>query len=383
VPEEGLVVGVVRETAPGERRVALTPDGVGRLRALGVRVAVEKGAGVQALLPDEAYREAGAELVTAKKARQADVTVRVGAPEDKELAALSPGHVEVGLLNPLSRPDLARRLADAKVTALSLDLLPRTVSRAQAMDVLSSQANVAGYQSVLVAAEAYDGYFPMLTTAAGTTRPCALLVIGAGVAGLQALATARRLGAVVTGSDVREAARADVLSTGASFLDLGSVSAAGSGGYARSLTEDEQAAQSEALADTIGKFDVVITTAQVPGRRPPLLVDGMALARLKPGSVVVDLASGPLGGNVAGSVPDTTTVTPGGVIVLGAGNLPSRAPRASSTAFSRNVCALLASVVKDGRLALDPDDEVHAGVLVTQGGDVVHPKVLELLAGPR
>jgi len=377
VPEEGLVVGVVRETAPGERRVALTPDGVGRLRALGVRVAVEKGAGERALLPDDAYREAGAELVTAKKARQADVTVRVGAPDDKDLSGVRPGHVEVGLLNPLSRPELAQRLADAKVTAISLDLLPRTVSRAQAMDVLSSQANVAGYQSVLVAAQAYDGYFPMLTTAAGTTRPCALLVIGAGVAGLQALATARRLGAVVTGSDVREAARADVLSTGASFLDLGSVSAAGTGGYARALTDEERAAQGSALADAIGKFDVIITTAQVPGRRPPLLVGEEALARLKQGSVVVDLGSGPLGGNVAGSVEDTTTVTKGGVIVIGAGSLPSQAPRAASTAFSRNVCALLASVLKEGQVVLDPEDEVHAGVLVTQGGEVVHPKVLE------
>jgi NAD(P) transhydrogenase subunit alpha len=202
-------------------------------------------------------------------------------------------------------------------------------------------------------------------------------VIGAGVAGLQALATARRLGAVVTGSDVREAARADVLSTGASFLDLGSVSAAGTGGYARALTDEERAAQSEALAEAIGKFDVVITTAQVPGSRPPLLVDDTALSRLKPGSVVVDLGSGPLGGNVAGSVPETTTVTKGGVIVIGAGNLPSRAPRASSTAFSRNVCALLATVLKEGQLVLDPDDEVHAGVLVTRDGEIVNPKVLE------
>jgi len=378
VPQEGLVVGVVRETAPAEQRVALTPDGVGRLQALGLRVVVEKGAGARALFPDAAYKEAGADLVTAKRARQADVTVRIGAPEDKEVAALRPGHVEVGLLNPLSRPELARRLADAKVTAVSLELLPRTVSRAQAMDVLSSQANVAGYQSVLVAASAYDGYFPMLTTAAGTTRPASLLVIGAGVAGLQALATARRLGAVVTGSDVREAARADVLSTGASFLDLGSVSASGTGGYARDLTDDERAQQGDALADAIGKFDIIITTAQVPGRRPPLLVDEAALSRLKPGSVVVDLGSGPLGGNVAGSVPDTRTVTSGGVVVIGAGNLPSHAPRASSTAFSRNVCALMAALLKDGQLAVDLEDEVHAGVLVTHDGAVVHPRVLEL-----
>jgi NAD(P) transhydrogenase subunit alpha len=280
----------------------------------------------------------------------------------------------------LSNPDLVQALAQAKVTALSLDHLPRTLSRAQSMDVLSSQANVAGYQAVLVAASAYDGYFPMLTTAAGTTRPAAVLVLGAGVAGLQALATARRLGAVVTGSDVREAAKGDVLSTGASFLDLGAVSGSGTGGYARELTEDERKAQQQAVAEAIGKFDIVITTAQVPGRRPPLLVDEAALAALKPGSVVVDLAASALGGNVAGSVPDSATTTANGVTVIGAGALPSRAARTASTAFSRNVCSLLGTLVSEGRLTLDPEDEVVAGLLVTQDGQVVHPQVLERLA---
>lgn len=378
--DQALVVGVPRERAPGERRVALTPDGVARVLALGGRVLVEPGAGAEALFPDAAYREAGAD-VTADLAA-ATVTVRVGRPEVEQLRGTAPGHVTIGLLDPMNQPDLVRALADAKVSALSLDQLPRTLSRAQAMDVLSSQANVAGYESVLVAAAAYDGFFPMLTTAAGTTRPAAVLVLGAGVAGLQALATARRLGAVATGSDVREAARADVLSTGAAFLDLGA-QATGAGGYARELSEEERAAQQQRVAEAIGRFDVVITTAQVPGRRPPVLVDEAALAALKPGSVVVDLASGPLGGNVAGSVPDSTVTTANAVTVIGAGSLPSRAPRASSTAFSRNLCSLLAALVVDGRVTLDLEDEVVAGLLVTHDGEVVHPRVREQLEGPR
>jgi NAD(P) transhydrogenase subunit alpha len=380
LPEQETVVGVVRERAPGERRVALTPDGVSRMRALGARVVVEKGAGEEALFPDAAYKEAGAELVTGAALRkQATISLYVGRPDTKEVAGLAPGHVVVGLLDPLNQGDLVRALADAKVTALSLDHLPRTLSRAQAMDVLSSQANVAGYEAVLVAASAYDGFFPMLTTAAGTTRPAAVLVIGAGVAGLQALSTARRLGAVVSGSDVREAAKADVLSTGASFVDLGGVAAGGAGGYARDLTDEERAAQQQAVAASIGKFDVVITTAQVPGRRPPLLVDEAALAALKPGSVVVDLAASALGGNVAGSEPDATVTTKSGVTVIGAGTLPSRAARASSTAFSRNVSALLTTLLPEGRLALDREDEVVAGLLITHEGEVVNPTVLERL----
>jgi NAD(P) transhydrogenase subunit alpha len=380
LPEQETVVGVVRERAPGERRVALTPDGVSRLSALGARVVVEKGAGEEALFPDAAYKEAGAELVTSAALRkQATLTLYVGRPAVKDVAGLAPGHVVVGLLDPLNQGDLVRALADAKVTALSLDHLPRTLSRAQAMDVLSSQANVAGYEAVLVAASAYDGFFPMLTTAAGTTRPAAVLVIGAGVAGLQALSTARRLGAVVSGSDVREAAKGDVLSTGASFVDLGGVAAGGAGGYARDLTDEEKKAQQAAVAAAIGKYDVVITTAQVPGRRPPLLVDEAALAALKPGSVVVDLAASALGGNVAGSEPDATVTTKNGVTVIGAGTLPSRAARASSTAFSRNVSALLATLLPEGRLTLDRDDEVVAGLLITHEGEVVNATVLERL----
>jgi len=374
VPEKELLVGVVRERGPGERRVALTPDGVTRL---GTRVVVEKGAGERALFPDAAYLAVGAEVVTGPELRaRADVTVRIGPPEEADLDGLGQGHVMVGLLDPLHRPELALRLAEAKVTALSLEFLPRTLSRAQSMDVLTSQANVAGYQAVMVAASAYDGFFPMLTTAAGTTRPATLLVLGTGVAGLQALATARRLGAVTSGSDVRDAARSEVTSVGASFLDLGAT-ATGAGGYARDLSEQERQEQQQAVAAAIARFDVVITTAQVPGRRPPLLVDADALASMAPGSVVVDLAASPLGGNVAGSVPDTTRTTDNGVLVIGAGNLPSRAPRAASTAFNRNVCALLATLLRDGKVALDTSDEVLASLLITHEGQVVHPQVLE------
>lgn len=381
--EQGLVVGVFKESAAGERRVALTPDGVGRLRALGLGVLVESGAGAGALYPDEAYTEAGARIVTAAEVRaQADVSLRVGAPATGDLVGIAAGHLLLGLLDPLSHPELVKALADAKVTAVSLDFLPRTLSRAQSMDVLSSQANVAGYKAVLVAADAFDGFFPMLMTAAGTTRPASVLVIGAGVAGLQALSTARRLGAVVTGSDVREAARADVLSTGAKFLDLGDFGAAGADGYARALTDEERQAQQVALAAAIAGFDIVITTAQVPGRRPPLLVDAAALASMRAGSVVIDLASGELGGNVAGSVPDTTTVTGNGVIVVGAGNLPSAMPRTASTAYSRNITSLLASLLKDGQLALDLSDEIQAGVVITHDGGVVQPAVLARLASP-
>jgi NAD(P) transhydrogenase subunit alpha len=303
------------------------------------------------------------------------VVVGVRTPDDGVLAGLSPGQVLIGLLQPAQSPELVTRLCQGRVTAVSLDRIPRTVSRAQSMDVLSSQASVAGYQAVLVAAAAYDGYFPLLTTAAGTNRPARVLVLGAGVAGLQALATARRLGAIVTGSDVRPAARADVLSTGAAYLDLGQ-SAGGGGGYARALDADEQQAQQDALAEAISGFDVVITTAQVPGRRPPLLVPQPALDRLSPGAVVVDLAASELGGNVAGSVPDETVVTVHGVHVIGAGNLPSRAPRAASTAFARNVSSLLAAFVHDGELTVDLTDDVVRAVVVTHQGEVLDPDLI-------
>jgi NAD(P) transhydrogenase subunit alpha len=299
-------------------------------------------------------------------------------------APLREGQLLVGLLQPLLDPALARALADAKVTAVSLDGLPRTLSRAQSMDALSSQANVAGYKAAVLAADLYGGYFPMLMTAAGTVRPASVLVLGAGVAGLQAIGTARRLGAVVTGYDVREAARADIASTGANVLDLAAgtdAAATGEGGYARELTAAEAARQQDAMTAAVARFDVVITTAQVPGRTPPVLVSAAALAAMRPGSVVVDLAASDLGGNVVGSVPERTVVTDGGVTVVGAGNLAAAVPRAASAAYARNVVALLAHLVADGRIVLDQADEITAGVLVTHDGEVVHPAVRALLNG--
>jgi NAD(P) transhydrogenase subunit alpha len=377
-----LTVGVVRQDDVGERRVALVPESVARLAALGLDTVVQEGAGAAAWFPDAEYAAAGATVVPGPAVyERADVVVCVRLPD---AAPLREGQLLVGLLQPLLDPALARALADAKVTAVSLDGLPRTLSRAQSMDALSSQANVAGYKAAVLAADLYGGYFPMLMTAAGTVRPASVLVLGAGVAGLQAIGTARRLGAVVTGYDVREAARADIASTGANVLDLAAgtdAAATGEGGYARELTAAEAARQQDAMTAAVARFDVVITTAQVPGRTPPVLVSAAALAAMRPGSVVVDLAASDLGGNVVGSVPERTVVTDGGVTVVGAGNLAAAVPRAASAAYARNVVALLAHLVADGRIVLDQADEITAGVLVTHDGEVVHPAVRALLNG--
>jgi NAD(P) transhydrogenase subunit alpha len=249
------------------------------------------------------------------------------------------------------------------------------------MDALTSQSSVAGYKAALLAADTYGGFFPLLTTAAGTTKPASVLVLGAGVAGLQAVATARRLGAVVSGFDVRESAQSDLRSVGASVLDVG-VTVSSEGGYARPLTPEEQTRLTAAVADAAAGFDVVITTAQVPGRPPPVLVPAAALARMRPGSVVVDGAAGELGGNVEGSRPGGTVVTPGGVTLIGAGSLASAVPRAASTAYARNVVALVAYLTSGGALAVDLDDEVQAGLVITHGGRVVHPAVRALLEVP-
>ena len=367
-------IGVVRETTGGERRGALTPDGAGRLQKLGLNVLVEAGAGQGAWFDDADYVAAGAAIGSREQVyAESDVIVCVRPPADA--ASARTGAMIVGLLGLLADPALAERYAAAGLTAVSVDLLPRTLSRAQGMDALSSQANVAGYKAMLVAAGAYGGYLPMLMTAAGTTRPAQVLVLGAGVAGLQAIATARRLGAMVTGYDVREAAQADIASTGAAVLDLTATAGTGEGGYARQLSDDEAQAQQNALDAAVGRFDIVITTAQVPGRRPPLLVTAGALDRLRPGSVVVDLAASDLGGNVAGSQPDTTGVTPRGVTVIGAGNLPAGVPQAASTAYARNLCALLPVLLADGAIHIDLGDEIQAGVVVTHDGTIVHPQV--------
>ncbi len=376
-----MKVAVVKESAPGERRVALVPETVPRLTAAGLEVLVEQGAGDAAWFPDSAYAEAGATVVaTADLYAAADVILTVTRPDEAAMGRLRAGQTVVGMLSPLVSPQLARQLADKGVTAVSLDLLPRTLSRAQGMDALSSQANVAGYKAALVAAEAYGRFFPLLITAAGTARPAKLLVLGAGVAGLQAIGTARRLGAQVSGYDVRPASKGEVESLGAAFLELTSVvSAAGEGGYARELTAEERDAQQAELAAHIGRHDVVITTAQVPGRRPPLLVTEDAVAAMAAGSVIVDMGASALGGNVAGSAPGQTVVTPNGVTIIGATNLPATVPTAASNAFSRNISALLLHMTADGALQIDTTDEIQAGVVITRDGEVVQPAVAKLL----
>jgi NAD(P) transhydrogenase subunit alpha len=368
-------VAVIKEAAPWERRVALVPEGVAKLCGAGLEVLTEAGAGDRSWLADEAYAEAGATVLARDELlAAADALLMVGPPDARVTAALRPGQLVIGLLAPLTSPDLVATAAKAGVTAVSLDLLPRTLPRAQPMDALSSQASIAGYKAAVLAAGEFGRFFPLLITAAGTARPAKVLVLGAGVAGLQAIGTARRLGAVVTGYDVRPAARAEVESLGATFLELTSVGpAAGEGGYARELTGEERQAQQDELAGHIGRHDVVITTAQVPGRRPPVLVSADALKEMAAGSVVVDMGASDLGGNVAGSAVDQTIVTENGVTVIGAGRLPSSMPAAASAMYSRNISSLLLYLVKDGELALDLSDDLQAGVVVTRDGSVVHP----------
>lgn len=358
-------VGVLRERAAVERRVALVPEVVAKLTAEGLDVLVEPGAGAEAFFGDDAYLAAGARTAAMEEiVATADVLVAVRRPEPAVLELLRQDQVLLGLLD--ARADRAglETLAGRGVRPLSLDLLPRTLSRAQSMDALSSQASIAGYRAAVVAAEAFQRYFPMMITAAGTARPATVLVLGAGVAGLQAIGTARRLGAQVSGYDVRPAAREEVTSLGAAFLTTSIASAAGEGGYARALTAEETAAQQAELSGQIRKFDVVITTAQVPGGRPPVLVTAETVAAMAPGSVIVDLAASPLGGNVAGSVPDERVLTPGGVTIIGAGTLPSGMASAASAAFARNAMALVKQLVVDGAVVLDTDDEVVQAVWV-------------------
>jgi H+-translocating NAD(P) transhydrogenase subunit alpha len=376
-----MKAGVVKETAPGERRVALVPDAVAKLRGSGIEVLVERGAGEGAWLSDSAYAEAGATIVSAAELyRDADVILTVTRPSADVAGLLRPGQAVIGMLAPLVYTELAAALAAQGVTAISLDRMPRTLTRTQPMDALSSQANVAGYKAALVAAAEFGRFFPLLITAAGTARPAKVLVLGTGVAGLQAIGTARRLGAVVSGYDVRPASKTEVESLGATFIELTTgVSAAGEGGYARELTAEERQAQQDELAGHISRQDVVITTAQVPGRRPPLLVTEDAIKAMAAGSVIVDMGASALGGNVSGSRPGETVVTGNGITIIGADNLPATMPTAASNAYSRNISALLLHMTSDGALAIDTADEIQAGVVVTHDGKIVNEAVSRLL----
>ena len=377
-----MKVGVLKETRPGERRVALVPEVVGKLKAAGVDVVVESGAGVEASFPDEMYVDAGAHIApTADLYEHADVLLKVQKPTEAEAAKLRSGQTLVGLLSPLIDPQLMRKLADRGVTAISLDAIPRTLSRAQSMDVLSSQANIGGYKAVLVAAEAFGRYFPLLTTAAGTAKPANVLILGIGVAGLQAIGTARRLGAVVKAYDVRPETKEQAESLGAQFVTLKTtIDATGAGGYARELTAEERAAQQSELNAFIGTMDVVITTAQVPGRKPPVLVTAAAVRGMKPGSVIVDMAASALGGNCEVSRAGETIQTDNGVTIIAPENLPATLPISASQFYARNVTALLLHLLKEGALDLELTEEITAGVVITYGGQVVQPATAKLLA---
>ena len=379
-----MKVAVVKETAPGERRVALVPEAVTKLRAAGLEVLVEAGAGDGAWLSDDAFTEAGASIATrAELAETADAIVMVGRPDEQAIAGFRQGQAVLGMLAPLGDPGFARRLAETGVTAISLDLIPRTLPRAQQMDALTSQANIAGYKAAVLAADTFGRFFPLLITAAGTARPARVLVLGTGVAGLQAIGTARRLGAVVSAYDVRPETKTEAESLGATFIELKSVGpASGEGGYARALTEEERQAQQDELTGHIARHDVVITTAQVPGRRPPLLVSGDALKAMTAGSVVVDMGASALGGNVVGSQPGETVVTENGVTIVGAANLASAMPAAASAMYARNMSSLLLYLVKDGALAVDLSDDLQRGVVITYEGQVVHPALADAAGGP-
>jgi NAD(P) transhydrogenase subunit alpha len=375
-----MKVAVPKETAVGERRVALTPEAAAALIKAGMEIHVEAGAGDGAFHPDAAYEKSGARIVTDPGALYgADVVVKVQKPTAAEVERLGDGKVLVALLQALSSPDLVQQLAARRVTSFGMEGIPR-ISRAQKMDALSSQANISGYKAVLIAAESLPKFFPMAMTAAGTVFAARVLVIGAGVAGLQAIATARRLGAQVWGYDVRAVVREQVESLGAKFLafDLGIADAEDKGGYAKALTPEQSRKQQEMLAEKTKDFDVVITTALVPGRTAPRLVNQETVAGMRPGSVIVDLAA-EAGGNCELTEPDKVVVRHG-ITIHGPTNLPSTMPVHASQLYARNVSELLREFVKDGKLALDFNDELIQGACVTHGGEVVNEAVKSAIA---
>jgi NAD(P) transhydrogenase subunit alpha len=370
-------VGVPKETAAGERRVALVPEVIKKMAAKGFEVVVEPGAGADAMLSDERYEDAGATI--SDDVWSADVVAKVAAPNDDEVAKLGDSTILVGFLGPLTNAHTTQALADAGATSFAMEAIPR-ISRAQAMDALSSQSNVAGYKSVLLATQHLGRFLPMMMTAAGTVPPARVLVLGAGVAGLQAIATARRLGAQVTGYDVRAAVAEQVQSLGAAFLELeAGKGAEGEGGYARELTDEEKQAQQEELADKIATFDVVITTALVPGRRAPILVTKRSVEQMKAGSVIVDLA-GESGGNCELTEPGEVTVKHD-VTIVSPLNLPASMPEHASALYARNVQSLLELLVDDdGELHLNFDDEIVKGACITRDGEIVHPGAQKAVA---
>jgi H+-translocating NAD(P) transhydrogenase subunit alpha len=375
-------VAVPKELASGEARVALTPEVIPRMVKAGYEVVVEAGAGAASRYPDAAYTQAGAKLEPDHRTllAGADVVVKVQIPTVDETAAMRPGTVVVALMNANRNLDQVAKMRDQKVTSFALELLPR-ITRAQSMDVLSSQATVAGYRAALIGADLCPKFLPMLTTAAGTVRPARVLILGAGVAGLMAIATAKRLGAIVEAYDVRRAAGEQVRSLGAKFLEL-QINAEGTGGYARELTDDEKKQEAEMVAKAVAEADIVITTANVPGRRAPLLVKKEMVARMRPGSVIIDLAA-ESGGNVELTKPGET-VSLNDVRIVGPLNLPSQLPYHASQMFAKNLEAFLKLLVDpNGALITDYKDEILAASLLTRNGEVLHAPTRDALAGAK
>ncbi|RBP98647.1 NAD(P) transhydrogenase subunit alpha [Bifidobacterium aemilianum] len=373
--EGGVRFGVLDETSRMESRVALTPDMATRLAKLGVTCMVQEGAGVAASYRDEDYRKAGAQVCARQEILdQIDALGFIDRPSSELIKAIRPGTWVLGMLASLTDPDYLQELEGAGLVGLAMERLPRQLSSAQSMDEMSSQNSVMGYKAVLLAANEYGSFLPMMTTAAGTIRPAKVLVLGAGIAGLQAIGTAKRLGAVVTAYDVRPASRGEVESLGGKFLDLGLdfSQGQGEGGYARQLTVQEQSAQQAAVDGKAADFDIVITTAKVPGRKPPVLLTQAGVSNLHPGAVVVDCAASDLGGNVEGSRVGSFT-TQGGVRIIGAPNLPSQVATTASNLLARNLADTLAHFLRQGRLSLDMTDELDQALVVAGCGQEPAP----------
>jgi len=373
-----LSIGVLKETSAHEARVALTPDVAAKLADLGGVVHMERGAGERSHFVDPSFTRVQFHAAAGAVLERSRVLLKVQPPTVAEVEALAPGAVVIGFLQPHRELDVVRALRDRKLTSFAVELIPR-ISRAQSMDALSSQAAAAGYKAALLAANALDKFLPMLTTAAGTIRPAQVLVIGAGVAGLQAIATSRRLGAIVEAYDVRSATKEQIQSLGAKFVDTG-VAAEGTGGYARELTAEEKAKQQAVLDRHVAKADAVITTAAIPGRAAPRIISKQAVEAMSSGAVIVDLAA-ESGGNCELTVAGETVVTPNGVKILGPRNLPSELARHASQMYARNLLNFLSPAIKDGELAIDWQDEVFAQAVLTHDGEVRHAATAKLLGG--
>ncbi|MCL2876404.1 MAG: NAD(P) transhydrogenase subunit alpha [Betaproteobacteria bacterium] len=371
-----ITIGALRETIAGEQRITMTPDVARRYQALGAQLLLEKGIGASTFLADDAFPLENFSASGREVLQQADIVLKVQVPDADELATMKEGSVLIGLLQPYADAARVKMLQAKKITAFAMELLPR-VTRAQSMDVLSSQGSIAGYQCVLIAADHCPKFFPMLTYAAGTIRPARVLVIGAGVAGLQAIATARRLGAMVEAYDVRPETREQIESLGAKFVDTG-VSAVGAGGYARELSDEEKHRQAEKLRHAVAQCDVLITTAAIPGKRAPQIISANMVAAMKPGAVAVDMAA-ETGGNVAGTVANEKVRTANQALIIGPAHITSRMPVHASEMIARNLFNFISPFIKEGTLTLDWEDEVLAGTCLTHAGELRHAGVKQAL----